>query len=108
MPQGNTIYSPKCGNTLSKGNAFVVLRSVECGSGRKGYFSKWPKVLRRNSSGTIAMFCKPCYTQGGIAILRQMKKKRVERLGKQMERIWKGYGNVAPVRFRLIFVVLIF
>ncbi len=89
------------GNTLKwKGEALPFLRSVERRSKARGYFSKWPIILRCGSSISIEMFCKPCYAQGGTAILRQMKKEMVGKVGKEMERLWKRISNHFPSDFR--------
>jgi hypothetical protein len=75
------------------------LRSVERRSKARGYFSNWPITLRCCSRSSIEMVCKPCYTQGGIAILKQMKKKCVGNVGKEMERLWKRISEFFPAKF---------
>jgi hypothetical protein len=88
------------GNTLVLKGVFLSgLRSVECRSKARGYFSIWPVTLRCNSSGCIEMFCKPCYTQGGIAIQRQMKKEWLGKFGKKMESLWKRISKYFPADF---------
>jgi len=82
-----------------KGETLSVLRSVERRSKARGYFSKWPITLRCGSSSGIEMFCKPCYTQGGIAILKQMKKEWLGKFGKVMERFWKIISKKFPLNF---------
>ncbi|AFL79706.1 hypothetical protein Aeqsu_0180 [Aequorivita sublithincola DSM 14238] len=75
------------------------LRSVEHRSKARGYFPKWPIILRCGSNSSIEMFCKPCYTQGGIAILRQMKEECLGKGGKGMERFWKRISKYFPSDF---------
>jgi hypothetical protein len=80
-------------NTIRERLSLSSLRSVERRSNARGYFSKWPVTLHCSSSSSIEMFCKPCYTQGGISILKQMKKEWFGKLGKWVERFWKGFGK---------------
>jgi hypothetical protein len=63
---------------------------------------KWPLTIHCVSSSSITMFCKPCYTQGGIAILKQIKQVWPGKHGKEMESCWKRFSTYFP----FIFVVL--
>tara|TARA_B100002051_G_C16711873_1_gene627094 strand:+ start:1419 stop:1673 length:255 start_codon:yes stop_codon:yes gene_type:complete len=80
-------------DTIRERPGLSSVRSVECRSNARGYFSKWPVTLHCSSSSSIEMFCKPCYTQGGISILKQMKKEWFGKDGKRVERFWKGFGK---------------
>ncbi|MEH6763747.1 MAG: hypothetical protein V7655_04535 [Aequorivita antarctica] len=75
------------------------MRSVERRSKASGYFSKMADHLRCGSSSSIKMFCKPCYTQGGIAILKQMNEECAGKVGKAMERLWKRISKYFPSDF---------
>jgi len=55
---------------------------------------KWPDTLHCSSSSSISMFCKPCYTQGGIDNTEANE-------GRLLWKVWKAVGKVLEKIFQI-------